>query len=136
MKWSARAAGAGGEWTKMHPTAKMKTHALRRIMERLPGVCPGLLLREFDALVDTEPLLSDDVYLIYRLSLRDGRTFVAVLSRWTRHVVTVMTTPCEVHSASRMYRVGDETLERIKNVNRTFRDDQRWRKQQKRTPRF
>lgn len=120
----------------MHPSAIARSHALRRIMERLPGVCPGLVLRDIDDLVDAgeiEPILSDDASLIYRVGLTDGRIFVAIMHRWTRQLMTVMPTPCDVHAASRRYRVGAETLEKIKNVNRKFSDDQRRIKRQKRT---
>ncbi len=110
----------------MHPTAAAKTHALRRIMERLPGFCPGTVLRAIDAAND--PLITDDLHLIHRVEMPDGRRFVAVVVRWTNYVVTVMTTPCEVHAANRMYRVGYDTFERIKNAKISFGHDQRWRK--------
>jgi hypothetical protein len=121
----------------MHPAAATKTHVMRRVMQRLPGVCVGQVLRDIDDLIldaTAEPLVMDDRVEIYRLALVDGRVFVAVVGRWNKHLLTVMNVPCQVHASSRLYHVEADSIQRIKNVNRIFRDDQRWRKQQKRTP--
>lgn len=114
-------AGAGGELTKMHLAARLKTHTLHRVMERVPGLCPGVVLRAIDAADD--PLVVGDNEAIYRVTLPDGRRIVAVTKPLERVTITVMTTPCEAFVGQRLYRVTDTSIERIKNVNNPFRND-------------
>ena len=123
---SAPNAGADGELMKMHRAARLKTHAMRRIMERLPGVCPGSVLRQIDATVNgTDPLAIIDGEALYRVFLPDGRSFVAIWRVSDSITFTVMTTPCEAWVGNRKYHVTETSIVRIKNVSDPFRHNRR-----------
>ena len=107
----------------MHRAARMKSHALHRIMQRLQGECPGTVLRLIDEA--TDPLAVIDGEALYRITLTDGRCAVAAVRLSDRIAFTVMTTPCNAWVGNRLFHVTDTTIERIKNVNDPFRHNRR-----------
>ena len=107
----------------MHRSARLKTHALHRMMERFPGICPGVAFRCIDA--DTDPLAVIDGEAIHRVTLPDGRSLVAVKIIATEIYITVMTTPARVFAGNRVYVVTDNTIERIRNELDPFRHNRR-----------
>lgn len=111
----------------MHPVARLKTHALRRIMERAPGLCPGLVLRCIDAAVETDdPLIAFGGEALYRVRIGD-LILCVIVTTILKHYVTVMTVPCRANIASRAYLIGTGTIEKVKNKYATERND-KWRR--------
>jgi hypothetical protein len=112
----------------MHPIARLKTHALRRVMERSPGNCPGLVLRRIDEAIEAgNSLISYGNEALYRLRLDDGQSLCIVVNPLSKHVITVMTVPCIAHVASRAYQIGEDTIEKVKYENAAERDN-KWRR--------
>jgi hypothetical protein len=117
----------------MHRAARLKTHALHRVMQRFPGLCPGVVMRCIDATIETtDPLAIIDGEAVYRVALPDGRSLVAVYRIVSMAVVTVMTTPCQAYCGNRVFAVTETTIERIRNVNDPFRNNSRRIKRAKR----
>ena len=110
----------------MHRAARMKTHVLHRVMQRLPGICPGAVLRLIDRAAETsDPLAVIDGEALYRITLPDGRCAVAVWRISDSVAFTLMTTPCRAWVGNRVFEVTDTTIERVRNVNDPFRDNSR-----------
>lgn len=96
------------------------THALKRAMERFPGVCPGVLIRNIqaaflarggDLYLEHLGAADSDLCGAYRFKAVNGAWGCAIINDVTGYVVTVVAVPCQLRLARGVVTITQTELE-------------------------